>query len=396
MKILSISAQKPHSTGSGIYLSELVKVFAGMGHEQAVVAGVYREDEVCFPDGVTFYPAYFNTEELDFPIPGMSDEMPYESTVYSTMTEDMTRKFKSVFLRQIEQAVDALCPDVILCHHLYLLTAAVVEQFREYRVIGISHATDVRQMKRHGLEREYIKKHIQKLFRVYAAQEELRSEISQVYGLETSNIKVLGAGYNRDVFYMEEKKGNGNQIRLVFAGKLSYKKGVMSLIKSMEHLSYEPSRLILRLAGGYGNDREYEEICRLADKCKYEVEFLGHLSQEELAAVFRESDIFILPSFYEGLPLVLTEALACKMKVISAELPGVRQWMDSHIPENGIRYVPLPDMHNADEPEESQLPEYERKLAAEIEKSVAKQYTVLPDLSRVSWQGIGKKVIEDL
>ncbi len=50
MKILSITAQKPHSTGSGVYLTGLVKGFAALGHEQAVVAGVYEEDEMHFPE----------------------------------------------------------------------------------------------------------------------------------------------------------------------------------------------------------------------------------------------------------------------------------------------------------------------------------------------------------
>ena len=44
MRILSITAQKPNSTGSGVYLTELVKEYEILGHEQAVVAGVYRED----------------------------------------------------------------------------------------------------------------------------------------------------------------------------------------------------------------------------------------------------------------------------------------------------------------------------------------------------------------
>ena len=53
---LSITAQKPNSTGSGVYLTELVKEYALLSHEQAVVAGVYREDEVELPDGGGFLP----------------------------------------------------------------------------------------------------------------------------------------------------------------------------------------------------------------------------------------------------------------------------------------------------------------------------------------------------
>ena len=89
MRILSVSAQKPHSTGSGVYLTEMVRAFADMGHSQAVVAGVYESDEVCLPAGVEFHPVYFNTPALPFPIAGMSDEMPYKSTLYRHMSEEM-------------------------------------------------------------------------------------------------------------------------------------------------------------------------------------------------------------------------------------------------------------------------------------------------------------------
>lgn len=50
MRILSITAQKPNSTGSGVFLTELVKELAAKGHEQAVVAGVYKEDKTEVPE----------------------------------------------------------------------------------------------------------------------------------------------------------------------------------------------------------------------------------------------------------------------------------------------------------------------------------------------------------
>lgn len=39
MKILSITAQKPSSTGSGVYLTEVVKALKEQGHVQAVMGG---------------------------------------------------------------------------------------------------------------------------------------------------------------------------------------------------------------------------------------------------------------------------------------------------------------------------------------------------------------------
>ena len=89
MRILNVTAQKPNSTGSGIFLSELMKEFANKGHTQALVAGVYPEEETPVPDRVTFYPVYFEQGKLNFPIVGMSDEMPYPSTRYRDMTPKM-------------------------------------------------------------------------------------------------------------------------------------------------------------------------------------------------------------------------------------------------------------------------------------------------------------------
>ena len=129
MKILSITAQKPTSTGSGVYLTELVRQIGLAGHQQAVVAGIYDTDLISLPEDVRFYPVFFNSRDLPFPIAGMSDEMPYESTRYCDMTPEMTAMFKKAFLDVISRAVQDMEPDLILCHHLYLLTAIVREAF---------------------------------------------------------------------------------------------------------------------------------------------------------------------------------------------------------------------------------------------------------------------------
>ncbi|HIW21353.1 MAG TPA: glycosyl transferase family 1, partial [Candidatus Dorea intestinavium] len=154
MRILNISAQKPHSTGSGVYLRELVKVFQKKGYQQGVVPGVYTDDKVEFPREVAFYPVYFNQGKLPFNIPGMSDEMPYKSTKYSEMTSEMVKLFKEEFLQVIDQAVKELNPDIILCHHLYLLTAFVREKYPNKKIFGICHNTDIRQFIKTDLKRD--------------------------------------------------------------------------------------------------------------------------------------------------------------------------------------------------------------------------------------------------
>lgn len=77
MRILNISAQKPDSTGSGVYLAEMVRCELSAGHAAAVVAGVDASDAPTLPEGAEPYFVRFNTETLPFNVCGMSDVMPY-------------------------------------------------------------------------------------------------------------------------------------------------------------------------------------------------------------------------------------------------------------------------------------------------------------------------------
>ena len=444
MKILSITAQKPHSTGSGVYLTGLVKGFAALGHEQAVVAGVYKEDEIHFPEGTRFYPVYYRTESLPFPIAGMSDEMPYESTIYSQMTEDMVDAFKQAFLEKTREAVECFRPDFILCHHLYLLTAVVREAFPQYKTAAICHGTGLRQIKKNSLEREYILAHIKELHKVFCLHREQREEISRIYGVPGERLEVIGSGFDDSIFRFTPVKKDDGAKRLIYAGKLSEKKGIMSLLRSLAYLeqmqrqdgeqqrqaagqSAEPVKIEVWLAGGYGNQLEYETIKKLAGQSPYPVKFLGRLDQPRLAERMNQADVFVLPSFYEGLPLVVIEALACGLQVVCTDLPGVRPWLEENIGTCPVKFVSLPAIVNADEPVEQELPEFERRLAEAIGKSLGmnggslgtdggsletdggglsthggenmtaagpSMASLPPDLSRISWAGISKKILE--
>lgn len=400
MRILSVTAQKPDSTGSGVYLTELVKGFAGMGHTQAVIAGVYAEDQIQMPDGVICYPVYYNSQELNFPILGMSDEMPYDSTKYSEMTDEMTENFKNAFRKRIERAVQEFRPEVILCHHLYFLTAYVRELCPDQRVYGLCHGSDMRQVKKNPWQRAYICSQIRKLDGILALHEEQKKEIEAFYECQSDKVIVLGTGYNSKVFYREnvdeneKQKSNGGKLCLVFAGKISEKKGVMSLIRSMNYIPEAEERVLLQIAGGHGNTEEYQKITELAEECPCEVAFLGKLSQTELAKVFRQGDVFVLPSFYEGLPLVLIEAMACGMQTVCTDLPGIQEWVERNVPGNEVVFVTPPEMENEDEPVKAALPEFEQKLADAVLRAANCKSVKEEVLRKLSWEGVCKRLIQ--
>lgn len=398
MRILSITAQKPNSTGSGVYLTELVKEYEILGHEQAVVAGVYREDLIELPDGVAFYPVYFCEEGLPYPIVGMSDEMPYISTKYCEMSPEMVEQFRSSFMSVIERAVEELQPDLILCHHLYLLTALVREHFPGRKVYGFCHNTDLRQMQKTDLERDFIRREIGKLDHIFVPQRAQEEGVLTLYPVDKEKITRVGMGYNNQIFHLAEESCDKEGVTsLVFAGKIAEKKGVKSLLRAMALLGDEKeldmNRVQLLLAGSTGNEEEYQMIEGLAGRCPCKVKFLGRLSQSELARVYQQSDIFVLPSFFEGIPLTVIEALACGDRVVMTDLPGIKEWIASVSSDADVRYVTLPRMRNADEPLEEDLPEFERMLADALKASVLQKETHLADVSQISWEAIAKEVL---
>ena len=393
MRILSISAQKPNSTGSGVYLTETVRGFASLGHDQAVLAGIYEQDQVSLPDGVAFYPVYFDTPQLPFHIAGMSDEMPYPSTVYSQMTPEMTGQFAESFSKALMTAVAEFKPDVLLCHHLYLLTAIVRKLFPDLSVWGICHGTDLRQMAKNPLWRDEIREQICGLDKVFCLHEEQRSQAIACYNLDPCRVTVVGNGYNEQIFYDRGQRVPHAERRLVFAGKISEKKGVFSLLRALPLLGWDKDQFSLLMAGGWSNESQKQYVEKLIAESGYNVSLSGNLRQEQLAEEFNRGDIFVLPSFYDGLPLVLAESMACGMQVVCSDLPGIRPWMDAHVPHHTIRFVKPPRMHDADVPDPATLPRFEQELAEAIREAAEHPYLQRPDLSLVSWPGVCRRIL---
>lgn len=412
MRILNVSAQKPDSTGSGVYLAETVRCQVAAGHDVAVVAGVAADDASELSEGVLFRPVRFDTEALPFHVAGMSDQMPYPATRYCDMTPSMTAAFAASFARVFEELDEAFGPDVVLCHHLYLATAVAVETFAHRRVFAVCHSTDLRQMGKHGLERDRIVAAMRRLTGVFALHEAQKEEIVRVYGVDPARVHVVGTGFNAAIFNVGKSDACDDDVRagapveLVYAGKIWKKKGVPSLLEAVDLIETahqegarrgggSSPRLRLCLAGGHNDPGEYAGIVARAARCVSDVAFLGRLSQTDLAQAYRSADIFVLPSFFEGLPLVVIEALACGCKVVTTDLPGIRSWLDANAPGAPIVYVAPPLMRGVDEPFEDELPAFERRLADAIEACILLEAAPF-DVSHLSWEGLTARIVEAL
>ena len=409
MKILSITAQKPHSTGSGTYLTELVKAFDRMGHSQAVVCGIYPDDTVDFPGGVACCPVFFTekpalsaapkmTDALPFPIAGMSDIMPYASTRYRDMTPEMVSLFEDAFIDAVGRAVDVLDPDLIICHHLFLLTALVRKHFPGRKISGISHGTDLRQMMNCDYLKDMVRPYIREIDAALALHEEQRDQIIRMFGIDGSRVSVIGSGYNDKLFNTEGRSGRSlkEPLRLAYAGKISRPKGVPEMLAALEKLAADSDvpAFELTMAGGCRDEVLKEKLVELPGWA----EWLGQIPQPALAELLRRTDIFILPSYFEGLPLVIIEAMSSGAVPVSTDLPGIRSWINANVRGSNAVFVPLPQMKSIDEPTDAGRDAFIDGLARVLKDTMAAFDSgslpgPLPDTSSITWDGLAARLI---
>ena len=71
----------------------------------------------------------FQGKDISFPIVGMSDIMPYENTLYKNMTAEMLDSWQEAFRKKLKAAKEEFKPDVVITHHLWILSSIVCDVF---------------------------------------------------------------------------------------------------------------------------------------------------------------------------------------------------------------------------------------------------------------------------
>lgn len=116
----------------------------------------------------------------------------------------------------------------------------------------------------------------------------------------------------------------GRTFNLLFVGRLAPVKGLRVLLKALEGARAIRPDIALTLVGD-GEDRAWveTEAARLGG-----VTCLGYRSQDEVVAALHQCDAFVLPSFAEGVPVVLMEAMAASRPVIATRVGGVGELVE--------------------------------------------------------------------
>jgi glycosyltransferase involved in cell wall biosynthesis len=121
--------------------------------------------------------------------------------------------------------------------------------------------------------------------------------------------------------YAAEPAPDGEAMKLLFVGRLDPVKGLRVLLDAFEAARAKAPGISLTVIGD-GPDRPWvEENARRIGG----IEVLGYRSQSEVAETLGRSDVLVLPSFAEGVPVALMEAMAAGRAVIATRVGGVAE-----------------------------------------------------------------------
>jgi glycosyltransferase involved in cell wall biosynthesis len=120
-------------------------------------------------------------------------------------------------------------------------------------------------------------------------------------------------------------------VRLLFLGALGPRKGIFDLLHALAHAVAAGAPLHLTVGG----DGQLAEARRLAAELGLadRVSFEGWVDPARRAVLLAESDVYVLPSYNEGLPMSVLEAMAAGLPVITTTVGGLPELIASG--ENG-------------------------------------------------------------
>ncbi|MCB2170231.1 MAG: glycosyltransferase family 4 protein [Deltaproteobacteria bacterium] len=397
LKILHVLGQRPDATGSGIYLQSMMREAAAAGHDNVMIAGIQSDRDAelhgVAPEQCRF--VRFNGDDIPFRIPGMTDIMPYPSTRFIDLSAAEIDAYEAVFKRVLTGTVAEFHPDIIHTHHLWLVSSLVRRLFPHIPVVTTCHGTDLRQFQNCVHLRDKVLRGCRHLNAALALSAAQKKDIERLYQLPPERVVVCGAGYNDGMFTVGAKPAP-RPVQLVYAGKFWNAKGLPWLLEALK--SIETPEWQLHMVGG-GSGPENDECLRLANALGERVKVHGLIPQARLAAIFKQAHLFVLPSFFEGLPLVVLEALASGCRVIANDLPGVKAVLGD-VAADFITLVPTPRLKNMDQPWPEDLPVFVRALARALAFQMAgalRQPDIDPapiadKLAAFTWRGVFAQV----
>jgi glycosyltransferase involved in cell wall biosynthesis len=122
-------------------------------------------------------------------------------------------------------------------------------------------------------------------------------------------------------FFVPKERNNMKEPYILYTGRLDSRKGLVDLIESAKCVCQEHSDIKFILTGKGPNKKYLEQrINELGLKKNFY--FAGFVARPKLLEYYQNATVYVLPSYYEGLPTTLLEAMSCGIPSIATDVEG--------------------------------------------------------------------------
>jgi glycosyltransferase involved in cell wall biosynthesis len=164
------------------------------------------------------------------------------------------------------------------------------------------------------------------------------------------------------------------ELRILNVAQLERRKGQAVLIEAIAQLADAGIPVRATIVGEGPERSALERMCREFGVTG-RVELVGAVGQDEIRAYYARADVFCLPSFAEGVPVVLMEAMAMRLPVVATRIMGVPELVEHDV--SGLLAAPgRPDALAAALRALAESPPLRRRLGEEGRQVVAERYDV--------------------
>ena len=120
------------------------------------------------------------------------------------------------------------------------------------------------------------------------------------------------------------------QHAILYVGEIQKRKGLIYLVEALAQLRDSfPDSLVLRVIGPSNNTyKQLVEQRAVRLKVDRQIEWLGVQRESGVAEVLARSDLLVLPSFWENMPMAIGEAMSAGVAVISTRTAGIPNWVE--------------------------------------------------------------------
>ena len=192
-----------------------------------------------------------------------------------------------------------------------------------------------------GIEETFLKNNLlrwlqivllKRLSKIIVLSKKFKNELVEA-GISNDKLYVLYNFHNEK--YNHSKVNTHNEIQLLFIGSISERKGFQDLLESLKILRNEYNLNVL----GEFSSKNFKEYCeKTVASNNLRVNFLGYLNGQKKNEIISNSDVLILPSYAEGFPMVIPEAMALGNAIISTSIAAMPEIIEADI--NGYLISP--------------------------------------------------------